>query len=284
VPGSWKIEVVASNIPQPAQDFALVVIAAMGDSDESSLVRATSNPELAIPDNDSEGISDAVTVEREGIASSVAVEVDITHSYVGDLVLELVSPDGNSIALHDRQGASSNNIQKRFDMHNTPELLLLTGTDITGEWRLYVSDNARVDVGTLHGWVLEILVQDSKFTEEESEPGLLIPDNNPAGIADSISIESAGNVRQLEVWVDITHTWIGDLKVMLTSPSGRNVLLHDRSGGSQDNLITVFDLESLPELTAFENTPGAGTWTLSVIDNAGRDTGKLNAWGLRFKQ
>lgn len=284
VPGSWKIEVIASNVPQSAQDFALVIIAAMGDSDESNLVRATSNPELTIPDNDSEGISDAVTVDQEGIATSVAVEVDITHTYVGDLILELTSPDGMSVALHDRQGASSNDIRKRFDVHNTPELLLLAGTDIAGEWRLYVSDNARIDVGTLHGWALEIIVQDSAFAEAESEPGLSIPDNDPTGIADTISIESAGDVRELEVWVDITHTWIGDLRVALSSPSGTNVLLHDRSGGSQDNLITAYDLESLPEMRAFENTPGAGTWTLSVFDNAGRDTGKLNAWGLRFRQ
>jgi subtilisin-like proprotein convertase family protein len=282
-PGSWKIEVVASNVPQPAQNFALVIIAAAGEVAESNLVRVTGNPDIAIPDNDSEGISAALTVDRDGIASSVAVEVDISHTYIGDLVLELVSPEGISVALHDRQGASANDIRKRFDAHSTPELLQLAGTDISGEWQLFVADHARIDVGTLHSWTLEIITEASDWVEADSEPALSIPDNNPAGVDDTIDITGSGNVRGLEAWVDITHTWIGDLQVMLTSPSGASVLLHDRSGGSQDNLITVYDLETTPAMSIFVNTPGAGTWTLSASDNAGRDTGKLNAWGLRLK-
>ena len=83
--------------------------------------------------------------------------------------------------------------------------------------------------------------------------------------------------------MDITHTWIGDLKVTLTGPSGTNVLLHDRSGGRQDNLIKLYDIDTIPSIGEFINSTGAGTWTLSVSDNEGRDTGKLNAWGLRVK-
>ena len=283
VTGSWKIEVVGSNVPQPAQDFALVVIAALGEAAASNLVRVTASPGIAIPDNDQEGISDALTVDRSGIASSVAVEVDISHSYIGDLVLELISPEGISVALHDRQGASANDIRKRYDAHNTPALQQLAGAGITGEWRLYVTDHAHYDVGTLNSWTLEIIAEAGTWVEAEAEPALSIPDNNPAGIDASIDITTAGNVREMDVWVDITHTWIGDLRVTLTSPSGTSVLLHDRSGGSRDNLITIYDLEALPAISAFLNTPGAGTWTLSVSDNAGRDTGKLNAWGLRMK-
>ncbi|MBE9568759.1 MAG: S8 family serine peptidase [Proteobacteria bacterium] len=285
--GSWRVEVVASNVPESAQDFALVVIAALDEPAENSMVRVTGNPDISIPDNDSEGISDVLTIDRKGTVSSIAVEVDITHTYIGDLILELVAPNDIRVVLHDRQGASTNNINKRFDVHSAPELQLLVGSDITGPWQLLVSDNAGIDTGSLRSWTLEILAEASTWVEAEAEPALPIPDNDTTGITDDIDIigqnNSQGNVQELEVWVDITHTWIGDLQVNLNSPSGTTVQLHGQSGGSRDNLIAIYDLDILPAISAFLNTPGAGTWTLSVSDNAGRDTGKLNAWGLRVK-
>ncbi len=45
--------------------------------------------------------------------------------------------------------------------------------------------------------------------------------------------------------MDITHTWIGDLRVVLTNPSGATVVLHGRTGDNRDNLITVFDHNSV---------------------------------------
>jgi len=283
LPGNWKIQVVASNVPESAQNFALVLIAALGEPSTNKMVSVTSNPGLEIPDNDSTGIVDSLIVEEEGIAISVEVDIDISHSYIGDLSIQLISPDGIAVNLHARQGASSDNINKRFDVHNTAELQLLSGSEISGDWQLQVSDLARADVGSLNHWSLHIIAEASEWEEVESEIGLPIPDNKAAGISDSLNISRLGNVTELEVWVDITHTWIGDLKVTLTSPSGTSVVLHDRSGGRQDNLIRLFDIETLPSISKFIDSKGAGQWTLSVSDNEGRDTGKLNAWGLRMK-
>ena len=283
VAGTWKIEVVASNVPEGAQDFALVIIAAFGEPTDNKVVQVSSSPDLGIPDNDSTGIFDTLVVEEEGIALSVDVEVDITHTYIGDLAIDLISPDGMVISLHARQGASANNIKKSFDVHNTPDLQQLAGSEISGEWKLEVSDHARIDVGSLNRWALHIIAEASAWEAVESDAGLSIPDNDRTGIADTVEIMGTGKVSELEVWVDITHTWIGDLKVSLTSPSGTRVILHDQSGGRQDNLITLYDINTLPSISEFINTTAAGVWTLSVSDNAGRDTGKLNAWGLRVK-
>lgn len=281
--GSWRIEVVASSVPESAQDFALVIMAAQGEPAESGLVRVTSSPDTVIPDNNSAGIHDALIVTQTGTVTSLAVEVDIQHTYIGDLIVELFSPEGISAVLHDREGARTEDIRKRYDVHNAPELQRLVASDITGEWLLSVSDHAGVDVGSLRQWTLEIIAETSTWEEAEAEPAQPIPDNKAAGISDQIEISTSGNITALEVWLDITHTWIGDLEVNLSSPSGVSVQLHGRSGGDRDNLITMYDVESLPTLSAFINTPGAGSWTLSVSDNAGRDTGKLNAWGLRVK-
>jgi subtilisin-like proprotein convertase family protein len=83
--------------------------------------------------------------------------------------------------------------------------------------------------------------------------------------------------------VDITHTYIGDLRVVLSVPSGKTVTVHERTGGNRDNLIRTFDTGDTPALSDLIGESTKGEWTLSVSDHAGRDIGKLNAWGLRVR-
>jgi subtilisin-like proprotein convertase family protein len=82
--------------------------------------------------------------------------------------------------------------------------------------------------------------------------------------------------------VDITHTWVGDLLVKLATPAGSEIILHDRSGGGQDNLIKTYSQENLAAMKTLLGQSAQGTWTLGVTDLAGRDIGKLNRWGLKL--
>ena len=77
-------------------------------------------------------------------------------------------------------------------------------------------------------------------------------------------------------FVDITHTWIGDLIVTLTSPSGTVATLHNRAGGNADDINETFNS------SAFNGEVATGDWTLTVSDNVGSDTGTLNVWALNI--
>ena len=99
---------------------------------------------------------------------------------------------------------------------------------------------------------------------------------------DSVQIAGPGPVRDVRVTVDTTHTYIGDLRVKFRSPSGREVVLHDRAGGSVDNILRTFDVAAVPALSGFNGEAATGTWTLLVADLEGRDVGKLNRWELRI--
>ncbi|WP_434928173.1 S8 family serine peptidase [Shewanella sp. HL-SH2] len=101
-----------------------------------------------------------------------------------------------------------------------------------------------------------------------------IPDNNAGGISSTINVADDIAVFGLAANVDISHTWIGDLIVTLTSPNGTEAVLHNRDGGSADNIVKSWDL------SAFNGEMAMGDWTLSVSDNVGADTGTLNSWGL----
>jgi len=121
---------------------------------------------------------------------------------------------------------------------------------------------------------------------ECSAPALAIPDNNPTGVSDAITMALGGGetVSSVEVFVDITHTWRGDLIVTLTSPTGTTVTLHNRTGSLDDDIYGWYPTELTPEgdLGAFAGEDLDGDWTLLVSDNAGADTGTLNEWCLHF--
>jgi serine protease AprX len=281
-PGSWTLQVVGSNIPQGPQDFALVYLAHLGQALETDVIRQEAVPNLAIPDDDTQGINSIINVSQAGSIGGVKVGVDISHTYIGDLRVVLTAPDQTQIVLHNRTGASTHDLIKTYDVQTTPDLSRLTGKSVTGGWKLAVSDLARIDTGTLRRWDLEFRLASTSQVEQESTPALAIPDNDAAGVSDSMNITAAGALRGVNVSVDITHTWIGDLRVLLTAPSGEEIVLHDRSGGGQDNLIKTYSEDSLPALATLAGKPAQGTWTLHVMDLAGRDVGKLNRWGLQL--
>ena len=106
---------------------------------------------------------------------------------------------------------------------------------------------------------------------------ITIPDNVPAGVTSTVRISDGGMVKQVKVNVDITHTYIGDLIVELTGPGGQKAVLHNRAGGSKDNLIVSYDTATTAALDVFNGQNAQGDWVLGVKDVADRDVGKLIA-------
>ena len=111
---------------------------------------------------------------------------------------------------------------------------------------------------------------------------LQIPDNNSVGIAHAITITESGTVSQIRVGVQITHTYIGDLRVVLESPMGRRAVLHAQLGGSADNLVATYDSATPGELASLIGQPMQGDWVLSVADRAAQDVGVLQSWRLEL--
>lgn len=89
-------------------------------------------------------------------------------------------------------------------------------------------------------------------------------------------------VHDIRVNVDIEHTWVGDLTLKVSSPSGAKAILQNQTGGSQKNLKLTYDMAMAPELNNFVGTTPQGKWTLEVKDNAPRDTGEIVSFGLEL--
>ena len=121
-------------------------------------------------------------------------------------------------------------------------------------------------------------------------------------ITSTLNIPSGASISDVNVTVDITHTWINDLTLRLTSPTGTIVTLIANPcnpAASVNDIIATFDdsgtavacgdfpgvggvvLPSQP-LSAFNGQSSTGTWTLTVIDSFNADGGALNSWSLNI--
>ncbi len=127
-----------------------------------------------------------------------------------------------------------------------------------------------------------------------------IPDNNAAGVTSTIVVPDGVIVADVNVEVDITHPFAGDLELYLITPAGEQILLADMRGDDGDNYTdTIFDDEAAtsivsgtapftgafrPErpLSAADGLGAAGTWRLKVVDLGPTDFGTLDGWTLHL--
>ncbi len=86
---------------------------------------------------------------------------------------------------------------------------------------------------------------------------------------------SGSGLAETQVKVDIKHTYIGDLKVDLIAPDGSVYVLHNRTGGSANNIKKTYTVDLSGESLD-------GTWNLRVKDSGVGDTGKLDSWSVTF--
>jgi len=133
-----------------------------------------------------------------------------------------------------------------------------------------------------------------------------IPDANTAGVVSTINVPSNFLISDVNVSLDITHSWLWDLQIYLKAPNGTEVLIYDRTCGSSgqqrqninatfdDDVSTVICNNSVPAisgstkptnlLSLFNGSSSLGNWQLKVIDNSHGDLGTINNWSIELCQ
>ena len=113
-----------------------------------------------IPDNDTAGIDLVIDMtDSSWFAPTVLdlkVGVRIVHTYQGDLIVKLTSPDGVEVPLHNRSGSGADDLMTVYGLETDPVDpfdAMIDGTG-TGMWTLNVSDNGGGDEGHVLEWVL----------------------------------------------------------------------------------------------------------------------------------
>jgi len=106
-----------------------------------------------IPDNNATGVNSVNSVAGASDTLKVTVDVNITHTFRGDLVIQVIAPNGQTATLSNRAGSSADNfIATGLDISAS----FTTTANPSGQWRLFVRDLAAIDVGTINSFVLHI--------------------------------------------------------------------------------------------------------------------------------
>lgn len=242
----------------------------------TGVVEQSASPAAPIPDNNTTGISNTLELVGAGNVSSLALTVDITHPYRGDLTLRL-QHGARTVTVVDRQGAGEDNIRETFAIAD------FNGDALAGPWTLTVVDGAGSDMGTLNSWSLRATTGTTTsmptgmetMRHFERTQTRAIPDNDPNGVSSDIQVSDSGVIRRLAVNVNIRHEFPGDLRVVLSRVGGdREVVLLENANETTPMISRTFEVQQ------FNDEMINGSWRLRVIDGAARDTGELLGWSM----
>jgi kexin len=151
--------------------------------------------------------------------------------------------------------------------------------------------DAQAAVNAAAGWTN--VGPELTYTTPLSSPRLAIPDNNPTGVSDTITVSGSG-VNSIE-FVEITfsaanHTYFGDLEVTLTNDTtGTQSVLAETHVCTDGQPPTPQGITCAPSYKGWvfgdaEHLGEAadGDWTLTVKDLFGGDVGTFQSWKLKF--
>ena len=102
-----------------------------------------------------------------------------------------------------------------------------------------------------------------------------IPDGSLTNVNSTVNITQDITMEKVEVVFNATHTYRGDLRVILTSPDGTQSVLSEVHGDGDAN-FTGWTFSSARHW----GESSQGTWTLSVADGYAQDAGTFNSWQL----
>jgi subtilisin-like proprotein convertase family protein len=226
----------------------------------------TNGNDVTIPDLST--VESPITISgcTGNAGSASTVEVHIVHTYIGDLIVNLVAPDGSTYLLHNRTGGSADNIDQTYTVN-------LSGEAANGTWKLRVQDAAAADTGRIDSWTLNLTGSAPPPCTGTNDTDVAIPDLSTVESPITISGCTGNASATSTVEVHIVHTYRGDLVVSLVAPDGSVYTLLNRSGGSADNVDQTFTVDLSSEARN-------GTWKLRVYDAASLDTGYINSWTL----
>ncbi|MDX8033296.1 proprotein convertase P-domain-containing protein [Lentzea sp. BCCO 10_0856] len=143
--GTYPVTITAAGSVSRTATYTLTVTGGGGGS-----CNGTNPNDVAVPDAGAAVDSDVVISGCSSTPSTAAtVAVNIRHTYIGDLTVALIAPDGSSYTLHNRTGGSADNINQTYPVN-------LSGEAANGTWKLRVRDLAAQDTGTIDTWTLNL--------------------------------------------------------------------------------------------------------------------------------
>jgi subtilisin-like proprotein convertase family protein len=215
----------------------------------------------------------------------------VVANELGEITINVTNEIGYAIAVAGLAIAPTKlgSIEGRKWNDENGNRLLGGGEEGLGGWTIYLdlNNNGQLDLVTTPEQPVTV--------QAPNVPQPLLDHNT---VKNELVFTQPGQIIDVDITLDITHTYDGDLDVYLKSPTGTRVKLFDDVGGFNDNFTnTTLDDEAFnsilngtapfngrfqPEelLAFFDGESALGTWELEITDDALNDTGVLNGWSI----
>jgi len=129
---------------------------------------------------------------------------------------------------------------------------------------------------------------------------IAIPDNSTVGATSTINVPNNVTISDVNIGVNITHMWIGDIKLSIKSPANKTVQLIASSFCAPQDMSVIFDdngtnavcnstapgysgtIKPSGNLSDYNGDNAQGVWTLFMEDQGSADTGSLTSWNVEI--
>lgn len=278
--GNYHLLLTATATGSPMQKLALGL--------QKKTPQTLAAPNLVQP-TDEAIVADSPTLEWTTASGNLKYELQVaTDANFNNLIV-----DENDIATQNYQLSNLN-------------------ADATYYWRTKITPPSCASSDWSAAFSFQVLNQTCTDFESTDVP-LNISDEGTPTIVSTFNVSQSGIISDLNISINIEHTYTGDLEATLTSPNGTIVSLFNRPGVpasqygcNQDNIIVTFDdmatnnsdsfedecsnsgtaiagdYQPIGNLSDFNGENMAGFWSLSIKDNFDADGGNLIAWSLNI--
>ncbi|WP_144394767.1 PKD domain-containing protein [Pleionea sediminis] len=232
---------------------------------QTATVTETNETATSIPDNDPDGVTSTITFDTGDQtidADSFSIDLNISHTWIGDLTIRLTGPDDTSVLLRSPSGGSADDIIGNIpgDFDAAESLAAFEGKTLAGEWTLSVVDGAGQDTGTINSWAINLAGETTCIDAENTAPVVdLAADSITVDEGESVSLDASGS----------TDAEGHALSFSWTQISGDTITLENaNSAVANFTAPTVSDTsEAVFEVTVSDGFGGSSTAQVTVTIN-----------------
>ena len=271
-------------------------------------------------------ILSSVTLTGDEDSTNDSITTEITHVYSNDIgVTAITGPDDGEaltnesvvVTIENFGTATQSNFQASYSINGAPSVSenvagpLDAGTSISytfstlgnfsmdGTYTIVAQTLLDTDSDTSNNSSQVEILNSACYTRTNDIENTIGPD---IGVTTSvINMDQNAVITDVNLTLNIEHTWDSDLDVKLIAPDGvTEIILFEDVGGSGDNFINMvldddastvisdgeapFTGSYSPQglLSDFNGLMSAGDWTLSITDDSNDDGGKLIDWSIQI--
>jgi subtilisin-like proprotein convertase family protein len=209
---------------------------------------------VAIPPETTSPVTSTLLIDQDQTIADLDVSVRISHEFPAELIVELTSPDGTTVRLHDQSTGTQFGLEVRYDLDRDPDgpgtLADFLGETTLGTWTLAVEDVNGVSTadGTLYDWGLHVVVAGAFDCQPKT-----CPEPTPTETPGDLLLSEAVNGFEVDIVFDWSAITAAGYHVLQSTGAAFDSAVDLIGRTDAATTLTLTDgVNTTPDLTYFQ--------------------------------